>query len=79
MQRHHEAPPEVAPTLNEMIKWVAALGGHVIRPKSHPGTQTLWLGLQRVNDLAFAWNLFGPANTADIPAFLKQRKRCVIR
>jgi len=41
----------------------------VIRSKSFPGTQTLWLGLQRVNDRAFAWNHFDPANTADIPAF----------
>jgi hypothetical protein len=35
--------------------------------------------LQRVNDLAFAWNLYGPATATDIPNFLKQRKRCVVR
>ena len=79
MHRHHQSPPEVAPTLNEMIRWIAALGGHVIRSKNRPGTQTLWLGLQRVNDLAFAWNLYGPATATDIPNFLKQRKRCVVR
>ena len=53
-------PPSTPPTLNETIRWIASLGGYVIRPKTQPGTQTLWLGLQRVHDLSTAWNAFGP-------------------
>ncbi len=43
-----------------MIKMVASLGGYVIRSNTKPGTQTLWLGLQRVHDFATAWDAFGP-------------------
>lgn len=53
-------PPSTPPTLNEMIRLIASLGGYVIRPKTQPGTQTLWLGLQRVHDLSTAWKAFGP-------------------
>jgi hypothetical protein len=53
-------PPEVPPSLNEIIRLIASLGGYVDRKKTHPGTQTLWIGLQRVHDLSTAWNAFGP-------------------
>jgi hypothetical protein len=69
MRHDHKAPPEVPPTLDKLIQWVAALGGHEMRSKSFLCAQALWLGLQRVNKRIFAWNLFAPANTADIPAF----------
>lgn len=52
--------PSEVPKLNEMIRLVASLGGYVIRPKTNPGIQTLWFGMQRVQDLALAWNKFGP-------------------
>lgn len=55
-----KTPPSEPPTLNQMIRMIASLGGYVMRAKTHPGTQTLWLGLQRVNDLSNAWNSFGP-------------------
>jgi len=53
-------PPTNPPSLNEMVRMVASLGGYVIRPKTHPGPQTLWFGLQRVHDLSSAWETFGP-------------------
>jgi len=53
-------PPLNPPKLNEMIRLIASLGGYVIRKNSQPGPQTLWLGLQRVNDLSHAWDAFGP-------------------
>ena len=53
-------PPSTPPTLNEMIRMIASLGGYVIRPSTRPGTQTLWFGLQRVHDLSTAWETFGP-------------------
>jgi hypothetical protein len=48
------------PSLNDMIRMIASLGGYVIRNATRPGTQTLWLGLQRVHDFADAWDAFGP-------------------
>ncbi len=46
--------PKEVPKLNEMIRLVASLGGYVIRAKTNPGIQTLWFGMQRVQDLALA-------------------------
>ena len=45
-----------------MLKLVAQLGGYVNRPgrADPPGPQTVWLGLQRMYDLARAWQTFGP-------------------
>jgi hypothetical protein len=52
--------PQTPPSLNEMVRMIASLGGYVIRKSTQPGTQTLWIGLQRLHDLATAWNIFGP-------------------
>ena len=43
-----------------MVRIVAQLGGYVNRRHSEPGPQTLWLGLQRMHDIAHGWQLFGP-------------------
>ena len=59
--KHRRKPlPSTPPRLNEMIRLIASLGGYVIRPKTHPGTQTLWTGLQQTHFLAMAWDAFGP-------------------
>ena len=58
---HRKRPPKKRPRLSEMIHLVASLGGYVERPSSEPGAQTLWIGLQRMYDLACAWDTFGPA------------------
>jgi hypothetical protein len=55
-----KTPPKQPPTLNEMVKMIASLGGYVVRKSNQPGTQTLWIGLQRLNDLSNAWVAFGP-------------------
>ena len=55
-----EEPPSSPPSLNEMTRMIASLGGYVIRKSTQPGTQTLWFGLQRVHDLSTAWEAFGP-------------------
>src|SRR5205823_1676966 len=53
--------PEAAPSLGEMIDVVARLGGHTGRkPDCPPGPKVMWLGLQRLMDLAAAWRAFGP-------------------
>ena len=59
-------PPKKSPRLGEMVHLVASLGGYIERKNSEPGTQTLWIGMQRMYDLAWAWDSFGPeARTGD--------------
>ena len=60
MTVRHTDPPQTLPSVNEMVRMVASLGGYVIRRSTQPGTQTQWLGLQRVYDLSTAWETFGP-------------------
>lgn len=61
MAVHRRQPPVQCPQLNDMIQMVASLGGYVRRKNAPPpGTQTLWIGLQRMHDFANAWDLFGP-------------------
>jgi hypothetical protein len=52
--------PKQPPTLNKMVRMIASMGGYVIRKKTQPGPQTLWIGMQRLHDLARAWEAFGP-------------------
>jgi transposase-like protein/transposase Tn5 family protein/DDE family transposase len=62
--------PKQPPRLEDILKLIAQLGGYVNRPgrKDPPGPQTLWLGLQRMRDLAWAWNSFGPGADAEASA-----------
>lgn len=53
-------PPKKAPSLGLMVHLIAGLGGYVERKDSEPGPQTVWIGLQRMYDLAWAWESFGP-------------------
>jgi hypothetical protein len=56
-----EPVPAAAPPLSEMIGLVARLGGYLGRRRDGPpGPQVLWIGLQRMKDLALAWHAFGP-------------------
>jgi hypothetical protein len=56
-----ERPPKQPPQLQEMVRIVAQLGGYVSRKRDdEPGPQTVWLGLQRMHDIALCWELFGP-------------------
>jgi hypothetical protein len=53
-----ETPPQ-PPSLREAIRMVASLGGFLGRKADgEPGTQTIWLGLQRLDDIAEAWKVF---------------------
>jgi hypothetical protein len=63
---HQSPPPKQPPRLGEMIRLIAQLGGYVNTPnrKDPPGPQTIWLGMQRMSDLAWAWESFGPGATA---------------
>jgi len=51
-------PPPQPPTLRQAIRLVAGLGGFLgRRGDGEPGTQTLWIGLQRLDDIAATWRV----------------------
>jgi hypothetical protein len=52
-------PPTKVPTLRQALRMTAKLGGFLGRKgDGEPGTQTLWLGLQRLDDITEAWRVF---------------------
>ncbi|EQD59775.1 transposase IS4 family protein [mine drainage metagenome] len=63
------APEASPPTLRDAIRMVAALGGFLGRKgDGEPGNETLWRGIQRLDDLAAMWTIFtnlqnGPTST----------------
>lgn len=57
---YKQKPPTKAPTLRKMVHLIASLGGYIERKNSEPGPQTVWIGMQRMFDLAWAWESFGP-------------------
>lgn len=45
--------PSELPTLNEVVRLVARLGGFLARKgDGEPGVKTIWLGMQRILDFA---------------------------
>lgn len=53
--------PDQPPPLADIVKLVAALGGHLGRKSDGPpGPKAMWIGLQRTRDFAHAWSTFGP-------------------
>jgi hypothetical protein len=55
--------PHEPPTLADCVRWIARLGGFLARKSDgEPGVKTLWLGLQRVHDMASIWQLLAPGN-----------------
>jgi hypothetical protein len=59
-------PPPTPPRLADMVRLVAQLGGYVNRKRDdEPGPQTVWLGLQRLHDIALCWQIFGPGSKTE--------------
>ena len=55
-------PPAEPPSLRQMIRTIAQLGGFLGRKSdAEPGTETLWRGLQRMDDIAAAFRSFRTA------------------
>jgi IS4 transposase len=53
--------PDQPPSLVDCVRWIARLGGFLGRKNDgEPGVKTLWLGLQRVHDMASIWQLLAP-------------------
>jgi hypothetical protein len=46
------------PSLRQALRWLATLRGFLGRQgDGEPGTPTLWLGLQRLDDLTAMWKI----------------------
>ena len=73
-----EPPPKEPPKLQEMVRLVAQLGGYVNRKRAdEPGPQTVWLGLQRLHDIALCWKVFGPGAAGDGSYLQRGGRSCV--
>lgn len=60
-------PPADPPTLLEVVRRIAGLGGFLGRKSDgQPGTQTLWLGLQRLDDLTGMWRVLSAATQTTV-------------
>jgi hypothetical protein len=63
-------PPNKPPTLREAMRMVATLGGFLARKgDGEPGTKSLWLGLQRLDDLSSMWKLLTITPNPHFPSF----------
>ena len=50
---NQKRPPDTPPTLNEVTRLVAQLGGFLAHTgDGEPGVKTIWLGMQRILDFA---------------------------
>ena len=58
--------PTQPPNLREAIRMIASLGGFLGRKSDgEPGTKTLWLGLQSLDNITETWKIFNKIYDAD--------------
>jgi Domain of unknown function (DUF4338)/Transposase DNA-binding/Transposase Tn5 dimerisation domain len=54
-----KVPPPTPPSLNETVRMLASLGGHLGRKNDgHPGAEVLWRGMTRLADIDAAYQLY---------------------
>ena len=54
----NQTPPEQPPLLREAIRTVAGLGGFLgHKSDGEPGTKSMWLGIQRLEDITAMWKI----------------------
>jgi len=52
-------PPQTPPSLNEAVRLLGKLGGHLGRVgDGHPGAEVLWRGMARLADIEIAYDLY---------------------
>jgi hypothetical protein len=57
--------PDVPPTLEQVTRWLAKLGGFLGRAgDGSPGVEVLWRGWRRLFDITATWLIFNPAQLA---------------
>ena len=61
---HKKEPPDIPPGINSMNKMIATFGGFLNRKSDkEPGIKTMWIGIQRMRDFAFAFEFFYEGKT----------------
>lgn len=71
LEKRKPQPASEEPKLKEMVELVARLGGWLGRKSDGPpGTEVLWRGFQRLDDITSCWNAFGPEATPTVPSIL---------
>jgi len=56
-------PPQMLPTVGQVVRWIARLGGFLDRKRDGaPGVTVIWRGWQRLSDISAAWLLFQQTN-----------------
>lgn len=57
--KNKSQPPDKPPSLGQMIKMVASLGGFLNRKNDgYPGPKVMWRGMQKMRNFAIAWEIF---------------------
>ncbi len=52
-------PPQIPPSLNEAVRFLGKLGGHLGRTgDGRPGAEVLWRGMARLADIEIAYDLY---------------------
>lgn len=59
-------PPEHPPTLGEVVRWIAQLGGYLGRKNDGPpGVTVLWRGLQQLTPIVEMYQVIHRRSTSD--------------
>ena len=59
-----KTPPRLPPSLNEAVRLLGQLGGHLGRNgDGHPGTEVLWRGMTRLADIGLAYEIYHSDST----------------
>lgn len=62
-QHPRAKPPCQPPSVREVVRWIAQLGGFLARKSDgEPGPIVVWRGLQELRAITAAWQRFGQAN-----------------
>ena len=60
-----QAPPAEPPTMQTMVRLIGSLGGWLGRKcDGEPGPKAMWVGMQRMADLALGWRARGEAQAS---------------
>ena len=60
-----KTPPALPPSLNEAVRLLGQLGGHLGRNgDGHPGTEVLWRGMTRLADIGLAYEIYHSDSTS---------------
>ena len=60
-----QAPPAEPPSMQTMVRLIGSLGGWLGRKcDGEPGPKAMWVGMQRMTDLALGWRARGEAQAS---------------